>query len=141
MAAFSIRNPYFIIVICLVVIVLGGVAVLGMPVDLFPAINLPQVVVATFYSGMPPRDIEANITAPLERFFTLASGIDHMESHSLLGVSIIRVFFQPNTSADARSRPPPGPITKAVKPAGAGCWVLGAGRLTPSSELLAPTRW
>ena len=74
MAAFSIRNPYFIIVICLVVIVLGGVAVLGMPVDLFPAINLPQVVVATFYSGMPPQDIEANITAPLERFFTLASG-------------------------------------------------------------------
>ncbi len=44
---------------------------------------------------MPPQDIEANITAPLERFFTLASGIDHMESHSMLGVSMIRVFFQP----------------------------------------------
>src|SRR5665213_4221805 len=101
MAAFSIRNPYFIIVICLVVIVLGGVAVLGMPVDLFPTINLPQVVVATFYSGMPPQDIEANITAPLERFFTLASGIDHMESRSILGVSMIRVFFTSNTSADA----------------------------------------
>jgi len=101
MASFSIRNPYFIIVICLVVVVLGGVAVLSMPVDLFPAINLPQVVVATFYSGMPPQDIEANITAPLERFFTLASGIDHMESHSILGVSMIRVFFQSNTSADA----------------------------------------
>ncbi len=77
------------------------VAIAGMPVDLFPTINLPQVVVATFYSGMPPQDIEANITAPLERFFTLASGIDHMESHSILGVSMIRVFFQPNTSADA----------------------------------------
>jgi multidrug efflux pump subunit AcrB len=101
MSAFSIRNPYFIIVICLVVVVLGVVAVLGMPVDLFPTINLPQVVVATFYSGMPPQDIEANITAPLERFFTLASGIDHMESHSILGVSMIRVFFQSNTSADA----------------------------------------
>ena len=50
---------------------------------------------------MPPQDIEANITAPLERFFTLASGIDHMESHSILGVSMIRVFFQSNTSADA----------------------------------------
>jgi hydrophobic/amphiphilic exporter-1 (mainly G- bacteria), HAE1 family len=50
---------------------------------------------------MPPRDIEANITAPLERFFTLASGMDHSESHSILGVSMIRVFFQPNTSADA----------------------------------------
>ncbi|HWF11223.1 MAG TPA: efflux RND transporter permease subunit [Bryobacteraceae bacterium] len=101
MSGFSIRNPYFIIVVCLVVIVLGAVAVFGMPVDLFPAINLPQVVVATFYSGMPPQEIEANITAPLERFFTLASGIDHLESRSILGVSIIRVFFTPNTSADA----------------------------------------
>ena len=101
MSAFSIRNPYFIIVLCLVVVVLGVVAALGMPVDLFPAINLPQVVVATFYTGMPPQDIEANITAPLERFFTLASGIDHMESHSILGVSMIRVYFQSNTNADA----------------------------------------
>ncbi|HUK49105.1 MAG TPA: efflux RND transporter permease subunit, partial [Terriglobales bacterium] len=46
-------------------------------------------------------DIETDITDPLERFFTLASGIDHMESRSLLGVSIIRVYFQPGTSADA----------------------------------------
>ncbi len=101
MSAFSIRNPYLIIVLCLAIAVLGVVAALGMPIDLFPTINLPQVVVATFYSGMPPQDIEANITAPLERFFTLASGIDHMESHSILGVSMIRVFFTPNTSADA----------------------------------------
>ncbi len=81
--------------------ILGITSVVRMPVDLFPDINLPQVVVATFYSGMPPQDIETNITSPLERFFTLASGIDHMESHSLLGVSIIRVFFQGGTSADA----------------------------------------
>ncbi|MFN8006521.1 MAG: efflux RND transporter permease subunit [Terriglobia bacterium] len=59
-------------------------------------INLPEVVVATFYSGMPPEDIETDITDPLERFFTLASGIDHMESRSLLrGVSIIKVFSNP----------------------------------------------
>src|ERR1700688_773588 len=101
MAAFSIRNPYLIIVLCLTVVVIGVVALVQMPVDLFPPINLPQVVVATFYTGMPPQDIEANITDPLERFFTLASGIDHMESHSILGVSMIRVFFQSNTSADA----------------------------------------
>ena len=56
---------------------------------------------ATFYSGMPPEDIETDITNPLERFFTLASGIDHMESRSLLGVSMIKVFFQPGTNADA----------------------------------------
>ncbi len=101
MPRFSIRNPYFIIVICLVVAVIGVTSVARMPVDLFPVINLPEVVVATFYSGMPPEDIETDITNPLERFFTLASGIDHMESRSLLGVSIIKVFFQPGTNADA----------------------------------------
>ena len=101
MSGFSIRNPYFIVVICLALVIIGVTSVARMPVDLFPAINLPEVVVATFYSGMPPQDIETDITDPLERFFTLASGIDHMESRSLLGVSIIRVYFQPGTNADA----------------------------------------
>ena len=101
MSGFSIRNPYFIIVICLVLLVIGATSLLRMPVDLFPPINLPEVVVATFYSGMPPEDIETDITDPLERFFTLASGVDHMESRSLLGVSIIKVYFQPSTSPDA----------------------------------------
>jgi HAE1 family hydrophobic/amphiphilic exporter-1 len=101
MSGFSIRNPYFIIVICLVLVVIGVTSIARMPVDLFPPINLPEVVVATFYSGMPPEDIETDITDPLERFFTLAAGVDHMESRSLLGVSIIRVYFQPGTSPDA----------------------------------------
>src|SRR5246127_687641 len=101
MSGFSIRNPYFIAVICLALLVIGVTSLARMPVDLFPSINLPEVVVATFYSGMPPQDIETDITDPLERFFTLASGIDHSESRSLLGVSIIRVYFQPGTSADA----------------------------------------
>ena len=101
MSRFSIRNPYFVIVLCLAACVIGLTSLARMPVDFFPAINLPQVVVATFYSGMPPGDIEVSITNPLERFFTLASGIDHMESRSMLGVSLIRVYFQPGTSADA----------------------------------------
>ena len=101
MSRFSIRNPYFIVVICLALSVIGVTSLARMPVDLFPAINLPEVVVATFYSGMPPEDIETDITNPLERFFTLASGIDHMESRSMLGVSMIKVFFQPGTNADA----------------------------------------
>lgn len=101
MPGFSIRNPYFIVVVCLILVVVGITSLARMPVDLFPAINLPEVVVATFYSGMPPEDIESDITDRLERFFTLASGIDHMESRSLLGVSIIKIYFQPGTSADA----------------------------------------
>ena len=62
MSAFSIRNPHFIIVICLVLVVIGITSLVRMPVDLFPPINLPEVVVATFYSGMPPQDIETEIT-------------------------------------------------------------------------------
>ncbi len=101
MPRFSIRNPYFIIVICLALAVIGLTSIWRMPIDLFPPINMPEVVVATFFSGMPPQDIETDITDPLERFFTLAAGVDHSESRSLLGVSIIKVFFQPGTSADA----------------------------------------
>ena len=72
-----------------------------MPVDMFPSMNIPVVVVATFYAGMPPEQIEGDITYHLERFFTLASGIDHIESRSLNGVeNIIRVYFQSNTNAD-----------------------------------------
>jgi len=101
MSRFSLRNPYFIIVVCLIVIVVGLTSLVRMPVDLFPDINIPQVVVATFYSGMPPEQIETDITGRFERFFTLGSGIDHMESRSLAGVSIIKVIFQPGTNADA----------------------------------------
>jgi HAE1 family hydrophobic/amphiphilic exporter-1 len=71
-----------------------------MPVDLFPPINIPVVVVATFFSGMPPEQIENDITGRFERFFTLASGIDHIESRSLPGVSLIKVYFQPGMNAD-----------------------------------------
>jgi HAE1 family hydrophobic/amphiphilic exporter-1 len=101
MAGFAIRNPYFIIVCCLMIAIVGTVTLVRMPVDLFPPINIPVVVVATFYSGMPPQQIEASITNPFERFFTLASGVDHIESRSLPGVSLVRVYFQPGTSADS----------------------------------------
>ena len=101
MPRFSIRNPYLIVVVCLIVTVIGLTSVVRMPVDLFPSINIPEVVVATFYSGMPPEQIETDITGRFERFFTLGAGIDHMESRSLPGVSIIKVFFQPGTDADS----------------------------------------
>src|SRR5579885_498244 len=101
MSKFSLRYPYFIIVACLMVVVVGVSSLVRMPVDLFPGINIPVVVVATFFSGMPPEDIENDITGRFERFFTLGSGIDHMESRSLPGVSLIKIYFQPGTSADS----------------------------------------
>jgi HAE1 family hydrophobic/amphiphilic exporter-1 len=101
MSRFAIKYPFLIIVMCLVIAIVGTVALVRMPVDLFPPINIPVVVIATFYSGMPPQQIETNITNPFERWFTLASGVDHIESRSLPGVSLIKIYFQPGTNADA----------------------------------------
>ena len=101
MPSFSIRYPFFVLMLCLIILVVGVAVTLRMPVDLFPEIKIPVVVVATFYGGMPPQQIEADITDTFERFFTLGSNIDHIESRSLTGVSLIKVYFQPGTDPDA----------------------------------------
>jgi len=101
MSRFSIRYPYLVVVICLIVCVVGITSLVRMPVDLFPPIRIPVVVVATFFSGMPPEQIENDITGRFERFFTLASGVDHMESRSLTGVSLIKIYFQPGMNPDS----------------------------------------
>src|SRR5262245_4177393 len=101
MSRFAIRYPYLIIVICLITCVVGVTSVVKMPVDLFPPIRIPVVVVATFFSGMPPEQVETDITGRFERFFTLASGVDHIESRSLPGVSLIKIYFQPGFNADS----------------------------------------
>src|SRR5579863_1867137 len=101
MPSFAVRHPYLIIVFCFFVVVLGLTSLARMPVVMFPPINNTVVLVATFYSGMPPQQIEADITDTFERFFTLAGGVDHMESRSLPGVSLIKIYFQAGTDADA----------------------------------------
>jgi len=101
MPKFALAYPYFIIMACLVILVVGVTNIAGMPVDLFPKIDIPVVVVATFYSGMPPAQIEADITDTFERFFTLGSNIDHTESRSLTGVSLIKIYFKPGTNPNA----------------------------------------
>jgi multidrug efflux pump subunit AcrB len=101
MSKFAIRYPFFILMACLVVVVAGVAATINMPVDLFPPVKIPVVVVATFYAGMPPQQIESDITDSDERFFTLGSNIDHIESRSLAGVSLIKLYFHPGTDPNA----------------------------------------
>ncbi|MGB9406085.1 MAG: efflux RND transporter permease subunit [Terracidiphilus sp.] len=101
MPKFALRFPFFILMLCLVVALIGSVTVDRMPVDLFPKIDMPVVVVATFYNGMPPEQIEADITNTFERFFTLAANVDHSESRSLTGVSLIKIYFKPGTDPNA----------------------------------------
>jgi multidrug efflux pump subunit AcrB len=101
MPKFALRNPFFIIMLCLMVSLVGVVNTVRMPVDLFPKIDMPVVVVATFYNGMPPEQIEADITNTFERFFTLGANIDHSESRSLTGVSLIKIYFKPGTDPNS----------------------------------------
>src|SRR6202049_641831 len=126
MSRFAIRTPYFIVVFALIVAVVGGTALVRMPVDMFPDINIPMVVVPTFFNGMPPEKSETDITSRFERQFTLASGVEHIESRSLPGASVIRVYFQPGANADSAvatisnlalaqlRRLPPGPLPPVV---------------------------
>ena len=126
MPKFALKYPYFILMICLVVALVGTFNAANMPVDLFPQIDMPVVVVATFYNGMPPQQIESDITDTFERFFTLAANVDHSESRSLTGVSLIKIYFKPGTDpnvavsniaslamADLR-RLPPGTLPPVV---------------------------
>ena len=62
MSRFAIQYPFFILMMCLMIVLVGVTTVVRMPVDLFPEVNIPVVVVATFYAGMPPQQIESNIT-------------------------------------------------------------------------------
>lgn len=101
MPKFALKYPYFIIMLCLVMAVVGIATIFEMPVDLFPKIEMPVVVVATFYDGMPPQQVEADITDTFERFFTYGNNIDHIESRSMDGVSLIRVYFRPGTDPNA----------------------------------------
>ena len=101
MSFFAIKYPFFVLMACMIVVVVGIAAIIGMPVDLFPPVKIPVVVVATFYSGMPPEQIESDITDSDERFFTLGSNINHIESRSMTGVSLIKIYFQPGTDPTA----------------------------------------
>src|SRR5580692_9244332 len=124
MSRFAIKYPYLIIVICLITCVVGVSSLVRMPVDLFPPIKIPVVVVATFFSGMPPEQIENDITGQFERMFALTPGYDHMESRSLTGVSLIKVYFQPGTNPDSD-------VTSVANLAMATLRYLPAGTLPP----------
>src|ERR1700747_254054 len=106
MPTFSLRFPHTVIVGALITTLLGLIAFAKMPVDVFPSLNIPAVVVATFYAGMPPLEMERDITTRFERFFTLGSDIEHIESRSLPGVSLIQAFFQPSAASDAAAAAP-----------------------------------
>src|SRR5215831_12187636 len=97
----ALRRPYTFVVMAILIAVLGGISVVSMPKDIFPYIDIPVASVVWTYSGISPTEMANRITTIAERAYTSTVGdIEHMESTSINGVSIIRVFFQPDVRID-----------------------------------------
>jgi len=98
----ALRRPYTFVVLALLIAVLGIVSVVSMPIDIFPAINIPVVNVIWNYSGLSPTEMQDRIVTTSERAFTTTvSGIEHIESVSLRGVAVTRLYFHPNVPIEA----------------------------------------
>ncbi|MGZ3382123.1 MAG: efflux RND transporter permease subunit, partial [Isosphaeraceae bacterium] len=94
----SMMNPWAVTVFSLTIVLLGTISLYLIPIDILPTFKNPAVQVLTFYSGMPPKDVETDITDRMERWTDMAAGLASQESRSILGASIVRNYFQPNTS-------------------------------------------
>src|SRR5437773_9006195 len=98
----ALRRPYTFVVLALLIAVLGILSILTMTVDIFPRINIPVVNVIWSYSGLSPTEMQDRIVSISERAFTTTvSGIEHIESVSLRGVAVARLFFHPNVPIEA----------------------------------------
>jgi CzcA family heavy metal efflux pump len=97
--ALALRRPYTFVVMALLILILTPIAVLRTPVDIFPNINIPVVSVVWSYGGLSPSEMADRIVSNSERGFTVTvNDIEHMESQSLNGISVIKIFFQPSVN-------------------------------------------
>jgi multidrug efflux pump subunit AcrB len=92
----ALRRPYTFTVLALLILILGPLVILRTPTDVFPEINIPVVSIVWNYSGLPAEDMGNRITSVTERALTtLVENIEHIESQSLNGIAVVKVFFQP----------------------------------------------
>ncbi|MBL1199627.1 MAG: efflux RND transporter permease subunit [Nostoc sp. ZfuVER08] len=98
----ALRRPYTFVIAAILIVVLGVVTITRMATDIFPEINIPVVSVIWSYGGVSPEEMEQRIVTSSERSFTTTvNDIEHIESQSLNGVSVIKVFFQPGAKIEA----------------------------------------
>lgn len=90
----ALGNFYGVIVLALLISVMGGVALMSIPVDILPTFKTPAVQVLTYYNGMPTRYVERTITDRIERWVNQAPGVASVESRSVVGVSVVKLYFQ-----------------------------------------------
>src|SRR6266850_7832299 len=98
----ALRRPYTFVVMALLIAVLGVLSMLTMPVDIFPKIDIPVVSVIWTYGSLAPNEMQDRITTIVERALTTTvSNIEHLESQSVRGTSVIKMFFQPGADINA----------------------------------------
>src|SRR5664279_6449850 len=97
----ALRRPYTFIVMACLIVLLGGAAMVTMPVEIFPHIDIPVVSVVWSYTGISPEEMEKRIVTISERSMTTTvNDIEHIESQSYNGTAIIKLYFQPNVKID-----------------------------------------
>jgi len=97
----ALRRPYTFVVMSILILVMGGVAIFRTPTDIFPNINIPVVSIIWNYHGLVPKDMSDRIVSVTERnMTTVVDNIEHVESQSLYGIAVVKVFLQPNASLD-----------------------------------------
>ena len=93
----ALDRPYTFIVMALAILIFGPLAALRTPTDIFPNIGIPVIGVAFTYAGLSPDEVGARMLAPYERFLTTTvNDVEHIESVSMPGLGIVKIFFQPN---------------------------------------------
>jgi CzcA family heavy metal efflux pump len=98
----ALKRPYTFVCASILILIFGVVAVLRMPIDIFPAINIPVVSVLWQYGGLSPKEMEQRVVTLAERVYSsYVNDIEHVESQSLAGLSVIKVYFQPDANVEA----------------------------------------
>jgi len=128
----ALGNVYGVIVLALFIAILGSVALLSIPVDILPQFKSPAVQVLTFYNGMPARSMERTITDRVERWVNQAPGVASVESRSVSGVSVVKLYFQDDID-------PSTALTQTNSLTGAAMPYLPTNTLPPVSLPFDPT--
>jgi multidrug efflux pump subunit AcrB len=98
----ALTRPYTFIVLALIILILSPVVILRTPTDIFPNIDIPVIAVAWNYSGLNAQELEERLTSVYERILTTAvNDIEHIESQSINGRVIVKIFFQPTADINA----------------------------------------
>ena len=102
LVSLALRRPYTFVCVAILTLVFGVVAIMRMPIDIFPSINVPVVSMLWNYGGLSPTDMEQRVVTLAERVYSsYVNDIEHIESQSLNGISVIKVYFQPDADVQA----------------------------------------